>query len=101
MTRCSRAIKQIDYCNSQAISAFKAGKISEAEIWHDMAERKQAELDGMTLSECRQGVWAGMNEKMKKPLEDSLRLFLTNEELRFFMSFFKKEAQDAVGKSDS
>lgn len=41
-----------------------------------------------------------MNEK--KPLEESLRLFLTNEELRFFMSFFfKKEAQDAVGKSDS
>lgn len=58
MTRCSRAIKQIDFCNSQAISAFKAGKISEAEIWHDMAERKQAELDGMTLSECRQGAWA-------------------------------------------
>lgn len=24
-----------------------------------------------------------MNEKMKKPLEESLRLFLTNEELRF------------------
>jgi hypothetical protein len=42
-----------------------------------------------------------MNEKMKKPLEDSLRLFLSNEELRFFMSFFTKEAQDAVGKSDS
>lgn len=58
MTRCNRAIKQIDFCNTQAISAFKAGKISEAEIWHDMAERKQAELDGMTLSECRQGAWA-------------------------------------------
>lgn len=58
MTRCSRVIKQIDFCNTQAISAFKAGKISEAEIWHDMAERKQAELDGMTLSECRQGAWA-------------------------------------------
>lgn len=58
MTRCSRVIKQIDFCNTQAISAFKAGKIFEAEIWHDMAERKQAELDGMTLSECRQGAWA-------------------------------------------
>lgn len=43
-----------------------------------------------------------MNEKMKKPLEESLRLFLTNEELRFFMSFFTKtEAQDAAGKTDS
>ena len=58
MTRCSRAIKQIDFCNTQAIQSWKAGKTSEAEIWHDMAERKQAELDGMTLSECRQGAWA-------------------------------------------
>ena len=56
-TKCSRAIWQIDFCTTQAIAAFRSGKISESEVWSYMAERKRAELDGMTVSECMSNVF--------------------------------------------